>query len=187
VRVIGFPRGINENQKVKTATRLSGKGFHRALECAGMSIRVRKQRAAVIVAIVLLSCAGSAQQRSAEVLSVEAQRVKALTANDFAALDRLLADDLSYTHSSGETQSKQEFLEMVRSGKLRYVTFREEGVRARVYGDTAVINGTAFVTVQPGTEPKRDLHIVFVDVYVRRGRNWQMVAWQSTRIPAQQP
>ncbi|PYV16156.1 MAG: hypothetical protein DMG07_08375 [Acidobacteria bacterium] len=77
------------------------------------------------------------------------------------------ADDLTHTHSSGRVDTK--------------VDFDRDNVRVRVYGDAAVVTGTAKVHVKSDTRDAK-FEIRFVDVYVRRNGRWQMVAWQSTRI-----
>jgi hypothetical protein len=47
-----------------------------------------------------------------EILRVEGKRIDAMVALDLAALDPILADDLSYSHSSGRTDTKASFLEL---------------------------------------------------------------------------
>ena len=39
---------------------------------------------------------------------------------DIGALEALLADDLLYCHSSGNCESRAEFLDSLRSGRMRY-------------------------------------------------------------------
>ena len=51
----------------------------------------------------------------------------------------------------------------------------------RVYGQTAVVTGKSHMKFESG-ELEYDLLIPFIDVYVKSNRNWQMVAWQSTKL-----
>jgi ketosteroid isomerase-like protein len=44
---------------------------------------------------------------------------EATTHADVAALNQILSDDLTYTHSSGNTQSKAEFIASVRSKEVQ--------------------------------------------------------------------
>lgn len=55
-----------------------------------------------------------------EVLAVVRARNQAMIDRDVDALDRLLADDFTATHITGYEQSKQEWLEQIASGQMRY-------------------------------------------------------------------
>ena len=117
-----------------------------------------------------------------EIIALENQRVAAMIAGDESTLDRILADDLIYTHSTARVETKAEFIGNVTSGRTRYVSFERYDVNIRDYGDTAVVTGHAKLQV---TASDRDLEfqVRFLDVYCRLNGSWQMVAWQSTKIP----
>jgi ketosteroid isomerase-like protein len=116
-----------------------------------------------------------------EITTLEARRIKALTEADIAALEPIFADDLTYTHASGWTQNKSEFIETIRSGKLRYLSIEPANEQVRSYGTTVVGTGRAVVKVR--LEGKEEtLQLRFIEVYVKRRGRWQMVAWQSTRL-----
>ena len=118
----------------------------------------------------------------AEVLAADEARYAAMIARDFGALDRLLADDLSYSHSTAVTDTKAAYLAALRSGKYRYKAARNEGVTVRIRGTTAIVNGRAFIEVEVNGAPK-SLAIVFLTVWVRTSAGWQMTALQSTPVP----
>jgi hypothetical protein len=113
------------------------------------------------------------------ILSLEATRIAAMVRRDIAALAPLLADDLSYSHSSGRTDTKASFLELVRSGHYLAVDFPEREVVP--CEDAAIVRGRAQMRVSHEGE---DLSypILFLDVYARRNGAWQLIAWQATRI-----
>ena len=52
-----------------------------------------------------------------EILDLEDKRYAAMCGGDFAALERMLHDELLYTHSSGLTETKATWLASLRSGK----------------------------------------------------------------------
>ncbi len=119
---------------------------------------------------------------STTVSLLEQRRLESMTRSDLESLAPLLADDLTYTHSNGQLETKDQFLESLRSGRMQYVKIDREGVRLRAYGNTAVITGRARVDVRSEGQD-RSLSLCFTDVWVKRGGRWQMVAWQSTRLP----
>lgn len=118
-----------------------------------------------------------------DILAAETARVDALLRADYDALDRLLGEDLTYTHSTAVLDTKAMFLESLRSGRLRYLQFRHEDPKVRVLGDVGLINTVVhIVSVNRGQENRNHLRVTIV--YAKRDGRWQMVAWQSTRMPA---
>ena len=116
-----------------------------------------------------------------EILRVEAKRIDAMVALDLAALDPILADDLSYSHSSGRTDTKATFLELVRSGHYLGVDFVKRDVVP--CGNAAIVRGRAQMRVNHDGE-NLSYPILFLEVYARRDSAWQLVAWQATRAKA---
>ena len=111
-------------------------------------------------------------------------RFQAMEENNLPLLDTLLSDDLTYTHTDGKTKTKGEFLERLRSGELRYKSIEVVQMKTRVYGNTAVVTGWARVQVKVKGQDTA-FQIRFIEVYVLKDGRWQMVAWQSTRLPQQ--
>ncbi len=139
---------------------------------------------AVLLVAPLAPATSSAQQLAADdkaVRQVEDRRIKALIDDDYAALEAVLADDLTYTHSNALVDTKASYIESLKSGKTKYVAIEREPAKVRIYGDTAVFTGGAEMTLrgQPAT-----IRLRYTLVYVQRDGRWQMVAWQSTRLPA---
>jgi ketosteroid isomerase-like protein len=144
-------------------------------------------RVALGLAVACLAAA-SAQPAGPEetaVLAAQKERLQAMVRSDLDALSRLLPDDLTYTHASGVADTKASLLSSIAAGKLKYKAFDPGQPRVRIYGNTAVLTGTATVQVESATIGPAPFQILFTDVYVRKadGR-WQAVAWQSTRPPA---
>jgi ketosteroid isomerase-like protein len=125
---------------------------------------------------------GPNEKAAAEVRAADDARYAAMIAQDFVALDRLLADDLLYTHSTAVTDTKVQYLAALRGGKYRYKSARCEGVTVRIHGTTAIVNGRGFLEVDVDGAPK-SLANAFVNVWVRTPEGWRMTAWQSTPVP----
>ena len=152
-----------------------------------------KMLAATGVALLLVgstTTAGTAGLMAAQadaatadaVRAADVARFKAQTTNDFAALGRLLADDLVYTHSSAAVDDKASFIESMRSGRVKYESVEPRDVQVRVYGTTAVVTGAGRFRVTAQGQAL-DNQLRYTDVWVLRDGRWQMVAWQSTRLP----
>ena len=117
-----------------------------------------------------------------KILALEAQRVGAMVRKDLETLDALLAEDLSYTHSGGHTDTKAGFLSSIKDNKERYryqgVDFSDAQV-ILLSGQAVVVRGRASIRLEglPG------FRVLFLDVWALRDDVWKMVAWQATRIP----
>jgi hypothetical protein len=143
--------------------------------------------AAVIVTAAAMTPAATARQAggAAEqaVLQAENDRFAAMKKADAAALEKLLAPELSYTHSNASVQDKAAFISDIKTGTIKYLTIDAADVKARIFGSTAIVTGGATVhVIQNGND--LSIKIRYTDVHINRGGSWQMVAWQSTRLPA---
>jgi ketosteroid isomerase-like protein len=104
---------------------------------------------------------------------------QAVIKQDQAALQRLLADDLTYSHSNGKTnQNKAEYIAAVTKGPSHYESFEDTDTQIRVYGKTAVLTG--YVDVK--TPGKASYRVRTLEVYVQNNGQWQMTAHQSARV-----
>ncbi len=114
-----------------------------------------------------------------EILALETQRIAAMVKKDLRTLEALLADDLSYTHSGGSTDTKSSFITLIKErGRYLGVDYSNTQV-IPLSGNTVVVRGRAEIRLE-GTS---SYPVLFVDVWARRDGAWKMVAWQATRIP----
>ena len=133
----------------------------------------------MLLAVVLAPAATLAQSADeAAVRAVEERRVKALVEDDFATLEAIFGDDLHYTHSSAVVDDKASFMAALKSGKTKYESIERGPAVVRLYGDTALMTGTAMVGLRGRAEK---LSLRYTLLYVKRAGEWKMVAWQSTR------
>ena len=117
--------------------------------------------------------------QEAAVFAAETARFQAQTKRDAAALDALLHEELYYLHSNGLIESKKDFINSVRGGKIVYASMEATDRRLRVYGKTAVLTG--LVTVSGQYQGKEfELGLYYTSVYRKRRGRWQLVNWQST-------
>ena len=115
-----------------------------------------------------------------EVRATQSARFDAMIANDFDALERILAPDLVYTHTTGSVDTREEFIESLRDGSVRYESVDVTDNTIRVAGDVATSTGAADFKVSAGSQ-RLELSIRFIEVYVREDDTWRLIAWQSTR------
>jgi ketosteroid isomerase-like protein len=116
------------------------------------------------------------------VIALDKKRMDAMASKDIATLEKVLADDLIYTHSSARLDTKQSLIGNMQSGATVYSSVVPSDVKAQDLGDSVVLTGVARIKVSSGGKAM-DFGVRFTDVYAKRGGGWQMVAWQSTKLP----
>ena len=116
-----------------------------------------------------------------QVLEVQAGRFQAMIDVDIEELDVILSDDLTYTHTSGQIETKGEFLTSLRSQEITYESIKPQEIKIRIYDNTAVVTGISAMRISV-QEQQLSFSIRFIEVYQKSDANWQLVAWQSTRL-----
>ena len=117
------------------------------------------------------------------IIDLDKKRMHAMAAKDVATLQSVLADDLIYTHSSARLDTRKSLIDGMVKGTTVYTGCEPSGVAAQDLGDTVVLTGVAQIKVVANGTPNA-FGVRFTDVYARRNGRWQMVTWQSTRLPA---
>lgn len=116
------------------------------------------------------------------IIDLDRKRMDAMCQQDSAVLQEILADDLIYTHSSARGDTKQSLIANMQDGSTVYQSIETSDVVAQDLGSAVVLTGVARITVSSQGKPN-SFGVRFIDVYANRGGTWQMVTWQSTRLP----
>ena len=104
----------------------------------------------------------------------------ALLAADTAALDTLLADDLTFCTPFGTTVTKAGYVGALRSGQLSYNSAKDEEPVIRLHGQTAIVTGRADIAYQTaGNVALAPLY--YTAVYGWTAPHWRMLAWHATQ------
>jgi len=145
-----------------------------------------------LFAMLGLVAAGAAAQECSgtitadEAMKAETARYAAQTSNDFAAMEKLFGNDLTYNHSSAASDDKAKYIDAMRSGRTKYRTMKPNAdLKTRTYGCIAIITGTAVYEVTAGGQD-RTVPLRFTAIWAKRASGVEFVSWQSTGIPASQ-
>ena len=120
--------------------------------------------------------------RIAEIIALDEQRRSALIVEDFATLDRLLADDLIHIHAAGNADTKQDYFKLI-AEFCAFVAIQRGPMTIRFYGDAAIVTGamTHTVRIKP-TGAVRTMEAFGVQVWAPYGSSWRQVLYQATEI-----
>lgn len=117
--------------------------------------------------------ADSATNTEQAIMKLENDWCAALMKNDVAALNAILADDMTEVAPSGATGTKSSVLTEAKSTKVSVC--KNENMSVRVYGDAAVVRGV--VTYKDSDSGGA---YQFTDTFIRRNGHWQCVANHET-------
>jgi hypothetical protein len=121
--------------------------------------------------------------RLANVKAADAARVAAMKSPTTDALNLIFSDELRYAHSSGVVDTKASFIDVLTTGKTKYVgydyeeqnfTFPSPGI--------ALMSGKAHVKAVTATG-EMDAVLAFLAVWREEGGKWRFLAWQSCKLP----
>jgi len=108
----------------------------------------------------------------------------ALLQKDAATLERIWADDYTFTNGAGETHSKADRLANLKSGATSLDSIsEEEDMKVRIHGNVAV--ATSRVTIKGQYSGKQTSgQYRTIHVWVKGATGWQLVANQLTPVTA---
>jgi ketosteroid isomerase-like protein len=136
-----------------------------------------KTFAGVFVCALLLSAASASKEQD-EVLAAMESYKNAMIQRDGKTLDRVLSDDLTYTHSGGQFQNKADVIDSIVNKKTTIERMQFSDTTVRFYGDVALVKGR----VDLWHSPTVIVHMSVLHVWVKRPQGWQMVARQATKL-----
>jgi uncharacterized protein (TIGR02246 family) len=117
-----------------------------------------------------------------EVLKFISEYEQANINRDVASIERVMTDDYIYSYE-GATENKAKALEWTKKEKEkpthRLISYKTEGVKAKVIGNTAIVTGTWIGTTAPASDDKAEPHTDkgrYTAVLEKRNGRWMVVA-----------
>ena len=150
----------------------------------------RRRATAVAVGCCLAAFVATvpARAQSGEEAAAVARAVDALSramiAADKAQLEPVTAPELSYGHSSGRVENRQEFVGGLLSGNMvpRRIDLSER--RVTVVGDDAIARHDFTAEARTREGEVRPVRIGVMQVWRKRGGEWKLLAHQAYPRPA---
>lgn len=113
---------------------------------------------------------------------VEAMRA-AMVSGDGKVLDSVLHDKLTYSHSDGRQQTKRQVFEEL-AGKHGFDALVLSEQTVDIVGDVGVVRHTFDSRHDEADGTSRKAHIRVLQVWVKSGATWELLARASTPIKA---
>jgi ketosteroid isomerase-like protein len=106
---------------------------------------------------------------------------QAIVRKDRAAIEANMAEDFRQIDGAGNVETRQSFVDDLMSPALQIAPYFVEDFDVRLYGDVALLSGRTRMTGHYDGKAFSS-HYRYIDVYVRRGTDWQIVSVQISKI-----
>jgi uncharacterized protein (TIGR02246 family) len=106
---------------------------------------------------------------------------RALISADAAELTRIFADDYVQYDENGDSVTKKDVINNLKTSAIRYLSVVSTGRRIRVLSDElAIVHGSEEDDVEQGGR-RFPARYIYMDVVVKREGRWQIVGSQLAR------
>lgn len=141
--------------------------------------------------IVLVTIAGAnAMGASPTYSQAEAERYiqqseaawsESVATNDASVVTRILADDVVWV-LDGKILDKAQAVKNAANGPYHFASAHLDYAHVRFFGEVAVVQGSETLTEKDGSKS----HSVWIDTWVHRNGQWQIVAAEDVTVPVKQ-
>ena len=121
-----------------------------------------------------------------EIEALEQREAQAMLGSDTSTLGTLWADDMVVNSTANLIAGKQILLEMVKNGRLKLRIYERRPVRIEVFTDLVVSTGNE-VSQLIGDTAVFKLFTSYMNVWTKRGGNWQLLARHVGVIQRERP
>lgn len=105
---------------------------------------------------------------------------RALMAADLAELSRIFGDDYMQYDESGRAFTKQDVIDNLKTGTIRYTSIVSTGRHVRLLGEFAIVHGSEQDEVERAAK-RSSVRYVYTDLVAKRNGHWQIVASQLAK------
>jgi uncharacterized protein (TIGR02246 family) len=140
----------------------------------------------IAVPVLMASClwaqANSTEQQVTKMLR---DFLAAVPRGDRQVFDSFFADNVIYTRSAGVTVNKAEIMKNidVRAASEPSATYEADDITVHPYGDNLAIVNFRLVMHTTKDGKQETARLRNTGTFLKRNGKWQVVAWQSTRVP----
>jgi hypothetical protein len=119
-----------------------------------------------------------------QIRTLQDQARDAALKGDTAFLEKYLADDYEGIGGDGTPNTKDQAIQMRKSGVVKYEAIDVRNMKIRTYGDTAIVNALASVKLTVNGKAISGEHRATF-VWVKQSGNWKQASFQVTPVMAE--
>ena len=125
-------------------------------------------------------------QTTKQLLAIDDKFGKATLAADVNALEEILDESFIWTQDAGEQVTGKQFVENLRTGRLKFSQVENRNVSVSTYGDSAIVRGATVrrrsaVPSSPGASDATPYTAFYTLTFVNKGGLWKAVSMHTSR------
>jgi ketosteroid isomerase-like protein len=141
---------------------------------------IKKLTLVLLIILTILNTTMAQDKNEKELASaVENLRI-AMEEGNKESLSRLVSDDLSYGHSSGVIENKQQFIDKLVSGQSDFVTIQLSSQTITLSGETGIVRHRLDAKTNDNGKPG-EAHLLILLVWQKEGESWKLLARQAVK------
>lgn len=136
----------------------------------------------IFIGLYALSAVGQNSRDETSQITVGVEALyKAMVSKDKATLEKLTLDKLTYGHSSGTLENKNQYVEAVMNGPFDFISITPVDQSIEISNDTAVVR---HYFDAKGTDNGKavDVHIGVMMVWQKNEGDWRLLARQAYKL-----
>jgi ketosteroid isomerase-like protein len=135
----------------------------------------------VLNCLLFLGAAAFTQSKDESAVANATEKLRMAMVNaDQKALESLVSETLSYGHSGGLVEGKQEFVDKIVSGKSDFVSIDLSEQSIILNGNTAIVRHILKATTNDSGKPG-EVQLKVLLVWQKQGKNWLLIARQAVK------
>jgi ketosteroid isomerase-like protein len=137
----------------------------------------------IVILFVLVGCFQFAKAQDKKIAAVQNsinRLTDAMISGDRAALNESVSDSLSYGHSGGHVEGKEEFVEKLASGKSDFVSINLSEQSISINGNTAIVRHNLDAQTNDGGKPAT-VKLKVLLVFSKEHGDWKLLARQAVK------
>lgn len=119
--------------------------------------------------------------QNTEVEDAVSKLIKLMVTPDSLALDKIILNNLSYGHSSGKIQSKQEFMHSLLSGESDFVDINLTDQTVIVQNKTALVRHTLNAKTNDKNVPG-NVKLYILLIWSKEKSGWKLLGRQAVKV-----
>lgn len=139
--------------------------------------------AATTVTLLAAPPAAVSKKVETEVLAAQQSLMDATVKRDFAVIDKVLAEDLSYTHSTGTIETKAQFKAAIDKNRNNYLKIETHKTEVREYGKTVCVLARQDMHGKNADGSANLSKLFILYVWMNESGQWKLHLRHASRLP----
>jgi hypothetical protein len=139
----------------------------------------------LLLSVLLFSGAYSFGQtgEAEELNQLHIRKFRWMISKNYDSLNWIADETLKFIHSNGWIQTKKDFIDDLKSGKLNYtsITIQESAVSVYDHKSAVITGKGTFKGLMPD-QSEFNINLLYTEVYVRSKRRWKLVSRQASKL-----